>query len=272
MVFSPDELEQFRRDGYVVARAVAPAERLHAAIEVICAFHRVRLDQPSTWHRIPADSWDIVPIHQAQELWDIRSLPVIHQAFSELLGTPRLWVSMDRAGYKPPVRGHRELERSTPFHWDTDVRAAASSSEARVQGMLYLTDTSADQGAFECVPSLYRELPQWLAAHPGADKPDVEGREVVRVPGRAGDLVIWSARLPHRGGRNDGATPRLTQYLSMKPARGARAAEERVALWRERRVPENWRSWPSTVVDPQPPPNARQNAQGRNQLRLDPWD
>jgi hypothetical protein len=272
MIFTDADRAHFRAEGWIVARAVAPPENVRAAITEICAFHDISLDDPSTWYRIPAESWDVVPIHQGQAIWDNRALPRVHAAFAELLGTERLWVSMDRTGFKPPAHGHRKFDRSSAIHWDDKPRERLDDPKLRLQGMLYLTDTSAEQGAFECVPSLFREAVAWLRANPKKDEPDVTGHARVKIPGNAGDLVIWNSWLPHRGGRNEGTTPRLTQYISMFEA-GTRSltADERVALWRDKRVPKTWRDWPATVRDPEPGPPARLDALGRKLLGLDPW-
>jgi hypothetical protein len=272
MIFTDAEREQFRTQGWVVARGAAPEPNIRAAIAEICAFHQISIDDPSTWYRIPAESWDVVPIHQGQAIWDNRSLPKIHAAFAELLGTEKLWVSMDRTGFKPPARGHPKFNRSSSIHWDDKPRERLDDPSLRVQGMLYLTDTPAEQGAFECVPSLFPGALAWLAAHPKADAPDATGQPLVKIPGKAGDLLIWNSLLPHRGGKNEGPTPRLTQYIAMFEA-GSRGqtAEQRVALWRDKRVPEGWRSWPATVRDPEPGPPAQLDALGRKLLGLDRW-
>jgi ectoine hydroxylase-related dioxygenase (phytanoyl-CoA dioxygenase family) len=220
---------------------------------------------------VPPEACDIVPVHHAQALWDNRSLPAVHRAFAELLGTEALWVTMDRAGFKPPASGSREYDRESAIHWDARPRERVADARPLLQGMLFLTDTSAELGPFECVPSLYRDVRRWIAEHPDTDEPDVTGREIVRVVGDAGDLVVWNALLPHRAGRNDGTTPRITQYIAMRPAGGREEAEERVALWRDRRIPPVWRSWPPTVIDPEPGARAELDALGRKLLGADPW-
>jgi hypothetical protein len=270
VIFSAAEREQFRTQGYVVARGVAPVKNIEAAIQDICAFHQTWLSEPSTWNRIPLDSWDVVPIHQSQAIWDNRSLPRVHAAFAELLGTEKLWVSMDRTAFVPPARGKFDREHS--IHWDDKLRTRLNDPTLRVQGMLYLTDTAEEQGAFECVPTIFPNTRAWLAANPGRDEPDVKGHALVRVPGKAGDLVIWNSMLPHRGSKNRGSTPRLTQYISMfEVGERGQTAEERIALWREKRVPKTWRDWPATVRDPEPGEPAKLDALGRKLLGLDPW-
>ena len=65
---------------------------------------------------------------------------------------------------------------------------------AQVQGVLYLTDTAANQGAFRCVPGFHRRIETWLKSLPsGADprREDLEKFGAVPIAGRAGDLIIW---------------------------------------------------------------------------------
>jgi hypothetical protein len=256
------DLEQFRRDGYVRVSAVADEPHLQAMRSEICAFHGIDLDRSETWSRMPADSWDIVPIHQSQASWDNRSLARVHAAFTAVLGTHRLWVSMDRSGFKAPAALWPERGPS-PIHVDVEPPGPA---ELQVQGMLYLTDCDPGGGSFECVPSM-------LNAPITQREPKIGEHPIVSIPGRAGDLVIWNARLPHRGGMNTGNRPRLVQYLSMRPAKtDPAAAWERVELWRNKRVPSNWRGWPASVRDPEPGPPATLSPLGRRLLGLDKWD
>ena len=273
-IFSAEDKKDFAREGWGVASGIVPSENVRRAIDAICAFHGIALGDPTTWYCIPPAAWDIVPVHHAQAFWDNRSLPRVHRAFAEILGTTKLWVSMDRGGFKPPARGHPDYDRVPAVHWDAKPRDRVRETVPWLQGMIFLTDTAPEAGPFECVPSLYRDAANWLATHPDPrdDEPDIGRREVVRVTGKAGDLLVWNALLPHRSGRNDGSSPRITQYVSMRPAESGKEAAERVALWRERRVPPCWRSFPPTVMDPEPGEGpAHLSALGRKLLGLDSW-
>jgi hypothetical protein len=273
-VFDSEGKEHFAREGWAVARATVPADNVQRAIDAICAFHAIALDDPMTWYRVPPEAWDIVPVHHAQAFWDNRSLPRVHRAFAEVLGTEALWVSMDRGGFKPPAWGHPDSDRVAAIHWDAKPRQRIRDTVPRLQGMIFLTDTTPEAGPFECVPSLYRSAATWLAEHPDPrdNEPVVGDHPVVRVAGKAGDLVIWNALLPHRGGRNDGPAARVTQYVSMRPAGSEEEAAERVALWRERRVPPWCRSFPPTVIDPEPGDGpAHLDGLGRKLLGIDSW-
>ena len=72
-------------------------------------------------------------------LWDNRQSPKVHQAFSEIWGTEKLWVSVDRACMKLPVREDNPDYNYKGFvHWDVDT--ANHPVPFGVQGVFYLTD------------------------------------------------------------------------------------------------------------------------------------
>jgi ectoine hydroxylase-related dioxygenase (phytanoyl-CoA dioxygenase family) len=91
-----------------------------------------------------------------------------------------------------------------------------------VQGILYLTDTPPEQGAFTCVPGFHRRIDAWLASLPPDADPrrqDLHALGSQPIGGRAGDLIIWNDALPHGSRPNRGRAPRLVQYIRMYPTR-----------------------------------------------------
>src|SRR5437762_1966765 len=96
------DIEFFDANGYVIVPDVVPRENLEAVVTAVWEFLEMDPENPTTWY--PSDRWgSIVHLHQHQPLWDNRQHPQVHQAFAYLLGTEALWVSMDRAGMKPPI-------------------------------------------------------------------------------------------------------------------------------------------------------------------------
>ncbi len=260
--------EHLAREGWVVVPGVAPEPLLAAARRAIADFLGVDPERPEAWAPAEPLEWSVVPLHHPQAFWDLRQLPSVHAAFAEVRGTEALWVSMDRAIYKlPSSAGHPDESR---LHWDLDPRALRWPS---FQGMVFLTDTGLDQGPFECVPGLYRELPAWLAAHPGFDLEaplDLHGHEVVRVPARAGDLVIWDSRLPHHGGPNTGRAPRMSVPIALWPEGDEAERAERITCWSDKRAPAGWRG-ARGLRDPEPGPPAELTPLGRKLVGLEPW-
>jgi len=263
--------EALARDGYAVVSGLVPEDLLGPAREVILGFVHAELERPETWYRHQPLEWSIVPVHQAQAFWDIRQCPAVHGAFAELCGTERLWVSMDRGVFKVPLsKRHPAHVDESVLHWDGDPRRPASWA---YQEMLFLTDAGYGQGTFECVPSIFRSLDRYFASHPGpaVDAPvDLAGHDVVEVPAQAGDLVIWSSRLPHHGGRNRGPCPRISMALAMRPEGSDAQRAERVECWQQVRAPRWWRGWKGQI-DPEPGPPARLTPLGRRLLGIDRW-
>ena len=62
---------------------------------------------------------------------------------------------------------------------------------------------------------------EWIAEQPDdrdPRNPDLSGHQIAPVPMRAGDLCIWTSRLPRGNGHNTSAAIRLARYVTMIPA------------------------------------------------------
>jgi ectoine hydroxylase-related dioxygenase (phytanoyl-CoA dioxygenase family) len=148
----------------------------------------------------------------------VRNSPRIHKAFAQLWGTADLWVTTDRVGFNAPER-EGFMFPGPHLHWDVSVKTPIPLGTG---GILYLTDTPPEQGAFTVVPGFQRWGEAWLNALPrGADprRQDLYALGPRAIGGRAGDLVIWHQALPHGASPNRGTRPRMVQYVNMFPTR-----------------------------------------------------
>jgi len=275
----------FRENGYLLVKGVVPKENCDRVIDAIWDCLDTDRSNPDNWYKPPKgvlSGGGMVEMYHHQTMWDNRQHPNVHQAFAELLGEEKLWVSLDRVNMKPPVReAHRELDYSF-IHWDTDTSKLPEFPLPHpygLQGVLYLADTATNQGGFQCVPGIYRNLEAYLKAQP-ADRnptvPDLTGYEVEAIPGEAGDLLIWDVLLPHGNGRNFAETPRYAQYITMFKVNPSRLenVQARIDCWENRKGP----SGPAFPGDPR---NWEQNTfegppeltpLGRKLLGLDSWE
>jgi Phytanoyl-CoA dioxygenase (PhyH) len=279
-VLSEHDLKFFGENGYLVVPDVVPREYREAVIALIWEFLEMDPNDPATWYP-PERKGSLAHVHQHQALWDNRQYPRVHQAFADLLGTEKLWVSMDRATMKPPIDPRFPHFEDRGFvHWDLDT-SKPLPKRLGVQGVLALADTTAEMGGFHCIPGFHRVLEAWIREQPEERNPRVldlsrlpPGYAVTPIPVQAGDLVIWDRRLAHGNGRNEGSRPRLAQYLTMYPASGDEAQrQERIACWRERRAPSYWeRDIPEKYRGrEQRNPPAELTVLGRKLLGLDVW-
>jgi len=142
-----------------------------------------------------------------------------------LWGRTDLWVTTDQSGMNPPERDGWKFPGPN-LHWDVSL---ALPIPFGTQGVLYLADTAANQGAFSCVPGFHRKIEGWLKSLPAGRDPRHEDltQDVVPIAGKAGDMVIWHHALPHGSSTNRALLPRFVQYINMRPSYW-----ERNPVWR----------------------------------------
>jgi hypothetical protein len=215
-VFDESDLRCWDANGYVVLRAAVPLDACRAAEQAIWDFIGADRDDPDTWYGGRNCEGIFVTLVHHPAFGKNRRSPRVRNAFAQLWGTDDLAVIVDRGGFNPPERPGWRFS-GPGLHWDTSLLLPLPFD---VQGVLYLTDTPAEQGAFRCVPGFHRRIGDWLAGLPEGADPRAQdlSAEAVFVGGKAGDVVIWRSALPHAASPNRGERPRLVQYLTYRPA------------------------------------------------------
>jgi len=66
------------------------------------------------------------------------------------------------------------------------VLPTARGARVRGSGTIFLTDTTAEAGPFECVPSIYRNVEPFLEGASADDEPNIGDEPIVRVSGEGG--------------------------------------------------------------------------------------
>lgn len=215
-VLSPDDLAFWDEHGYVVLHDAVSAEQCAAAVQAICDFVQADLRQPDTWYRGAQGHSIWIPLLHHAALDASRASPRIHRAFAQLWNREDIWINVDQAGMNPPERPGWRFP-GPHLHWDVSL---AQPIPFGVQGILYLADTAANQGAFTCVPGFHQKIDAWLDSLPAGDDPRTHDftSQAVAIAGRAGDLVIWHHALPHGSSPNRAALPRFVQYMIGRPS------------------------------------------------------
>lgn len=211
-VFDAENLAHWDEQGYVVLRrAITPDEAAAAAAVVWDAAGADPAD-PASWYG-DAQQGLMIQCFQHRSLEVARRSRRVHKAFAQLWGDSDLWMTIDRVSLNPPETAAHPF-RAPRLHWDAGLVPPIPFA---TQGILYLADTAEDQGAFELVPGFHHHIEAWLA---GLDS-EVDPRAVdlsdhaIRIPGQAGDLVIWRQDLPHGASPNRTDRPRIAQYVNM---------------------------------------------------------
>lgn len=268
-------------NGYIVIKDAVPKEQVKKLADLLWEFEEKDPDDPETWYTPPRaemkmkelTNTGMVEIYNHQYLWDNRQFPKVHQAFTDIWGTEKLWVTIDRANLNLPLRPGFDYKGF--IHWDYDPETKPQN----VQGVLALADQDdEDMGGFQCIPELFRTYDTWKLTQP-ADRnhfqPDTTGFELVKVKMNAGDLLIFNSSQPHgiRANRSKDKV-RLAQYISMMPAQEDDEAlrQWRVKSWQEREAPTGYafpgdpRNWEKTKYE-----TATLSDLGRKLLGLDKW-
>jgi ectoine hydroxylase-related dioxygenase (phytanoyl-CoA dioxygenase family) len=121
-------------------------------------------------------------------------------------------MTTDRMSFNPPERPGRPFQ-GPRLHWDVSLSMPIPFA---TQGILYLTDTKADQGALQLVPGFHHRIEDWLNGLGDADPRQVDlSAEARTIAAGAGDLIIWRQDLPHGASPNRTDRPRMAQYINM---------------------------------------------------------
>jgi len=282
-ILSDEDWDFWIQNGYVVIKAAVSPEQASRTAEFLWEFEEKDKNDPSTWYTAPrADmqmkelvNTGMVEVYNNQLLWDNRSVKRVYDAFVDIWGTEKLWVTIDRANLNFPIRPGFEYKGF--IHWDYDPETKPQN----VQGVLALADQDDENmGGFQCIPELFRSYDSWKLTQPedrDRFKPDIKGLEdkLVKVKLKAGDLLIFNSLQPHGIRPNLSVDKvRIAQYISMMPAEedNEEMKQWRINSWKERIAPDGYafpgdpRKWEQKKY-----PRAELNDLGKKLLGLVPY-
>ena len=286
-VLSEEDWQFWLENGYVIVRNAVPKKYAKATAEFLWEFEEKDAHNPDTWYSARADAerrpmqmkelagTGMVEVYNNQQLWNNRQVQRVYDAFVDIWGTEKLWVTIDRANLNFPIRPGFEYKGF--IHWDYDPETRPQN----VQGVLALADqTDENMGGFQCIPELYRTYDTWKLTQPedrNRFKPDTSAFEgqYHKVKMNAGDLLIFNSTTPHgiRPNLSENKV-RIAQYISMMPAEEDNDAmrEWRINSWKNRIAPEGYafpgdpRNWEQTKYE-----TAALNDLGKKLLGLEKW-
>ncbi|NJB71271.1 hypothetical protein GGR42_001733 [Saonia flava] len=265
-VLSETDWEFWKQNGYIVVKNAVPKEQVQATADFLWEFEEKDPNDIETWYAPPRAEMQMkelagtgmVEVYNHQHLWNNRQMQKVYDAFVDVWGTEKLWVTIDRANLNFPMRPGHEYKGF--IHWDYDPETRPQN----VQGVLALADqTDENMGGFQCIPWLYRNYDSWKLTQPEDRdhfKPDVSDLQdkIVKVKMEAGDLLIFNSTEPHGIRPNKSQDKvRMAQYISMMPAEedNKELREWRVNSWKNRIAPEGYafpgdpRNWEQTKYD-----------------------
>ena len=213
--------------GYIVIKNAIPKKQAEDTANFLWEFEEKNPKDVSTWYSEPRAEMQMkelagtgmVEVYNNQYLWDNRQTQKVYDAFVDIWGTEKLWVTIDRANLNFPIR--KGFEYKGFIHWDYDPETKPQN----VQGVIALSDqTDINMGGFQCIPWLFQNYDSWKLSQPedrNRFQPDISGIEnkIEKVAMEAGDLLILIVFLPHGIRPNLSKDKvRIAQYISMMPA------------------------------------------------------
>lgn len=247
-VLSEEDWRFWMHNGYIVIKNAIPKEQAKATANFIWEFDEKDPNDTSTWYAKPRAEMKMkelagtgmVEAYNHQALWDNRQTQKVYDAFVDVWGTEKLWVTIDRVNLNFPQRPGEEKEGF--IHWDYDPETRPQN----VQGVIALADQMDESmGGFQCIPWLYRNYDTWKLTQPEDRhrfQPNLDSLQdkLVKVLMEAGDLLIFNSTEPHgiRPNRSDNKV-RIAQYVSMMPAEeeNLELRDWRINSWKNRVAP-----------------------------------
>jgi len=220
-VLCESQLNFWQSEGYLVIPHVLTAEQCAATRDFIWQQLGANEQDPATWYQAHEFIQKIMlQLFRHPQLDANRQVPKIRQVFEQLWQRTDLVMTTDRVSFNPPETPTWQFP-GPDMHCDMPLQLPVKFG---TQGLIYLTDTSAEQGAFCCVPGFHLKIEEWLRSQ---SKSDIELQQqdwsrwaVKPIAAKAGDLIIWHHALPHGASPNRAKLPRMVQYINMYPLVG----------------------------------------------------
>jgi hypothetical protein len=212
-VLTPEDISFWETHGYVIIKNAVSPQDCAASRKAIMNYLEMDEADATTWYK-ESDTMQgiMVALYRNAAIDKNRNSPVIKRAFEQLWNRTDLIVTTDKCGFNPPETESFKY-RGIGLHWDVSL---ATPIPFGTQGILYLTDTAAHQGALTVVPGFHNKIENWLKELPENVNPreaDLSIFNPIPIVANAGDFIIWNHKLPHGSSPNKAGLPRIVQYI-----------------------------------------------------------
>jgi ectoine hydroxylase-related dioxygenase (phytanoyl-CoA dioxygenase family) len=216
-VLSEEDLAFWEENGYVIIRNAISKSECDETQLAIWNFLEMDPSKKETWYNQHKEQRGLmVTFSNHVTLNRNRESLQIQKAYEQLYKTTKIYKTIDKISFNPPETENYRFLGST-IHWDVSLKTPIPFG---LQGLLYLTDCNANDGAFHCVPGFQHKINSWLNDLPANLNPReiaLERLKPIPVIGNAGDFIIWHQALPHCASPNHGTSPRMVQYITYFP-------------------------------------------------------
>ena len=210
---SPPELEQFRRDGYVVVRGLFDAGRIEAL--------RANVDELERWPEAPGKYMkyfedrltdgrrilsrveNFCPYHRALDA--LVKSPGMLGTVSQLFGEPAV-LFKDKINFKMSGGDGFKAHQDVQAGWDTYAKL-------HITAMVSIDRATHDNGCLEMAPGQHRRGLIGKPWEPLGD-PELADMKFVACSTEPGDAVFFDSFVPHRSAPNYTSDQRRVLYIT----------------------------------------------------------
>ncbi|KQO22968.1 phytanoyl-CoA dioxygenase [Flavobacterium sp. Leaf82] len=216
-VLTEQDLEFWTKNGYVIIKNAISEQDCEATQQAIWHYLEMDSNKKETWYKRHQEQKGLMLNFSDHETLNRNRLsPRIKKAYEQLYNSSKIYKTIDKVSFNPPETDEFTFLGSS-LHWDTSLKQPINFG---LQGLLYLTDCGADDGAFHCVPGFHNIINHWLNTLEPNENPREKAVKTLKpepILGNTGDFIIWDNRLPHCATPNKGKKPRMVQYLTYLP-------------------------------------------------------
>jgi len=125
-VLSEEQWQFWVDKGYIVIKNAVSREQAQSTADFLWEFDEKDPNNPETWYAPPRAEMQMkeltgtgmVEVYNHQHLWNNRQMQRVYDAFVDVWGTEKLWVTIDRANLNFPQRPG--AYKKGFIHWDYD--------------------------------------------------------------------------------------------------------------------------------------------------------
>jgi ectoine hydroxylase-related dioxygenase (phytanoyl-CoA dioxygenase family) len=222
-MFTPQQIEQYRREGYVVYPNLlsrGQVDGFHSEIESISAENTLAQHDKTRMEMEPSQPPDGTAVRRIYEpcthyptFRNLSESDKLLDCVEQLLG-PDLVYHYSKINMKPPGVG-------SPVEWHQDLCYYPLSNRDSVSILFYLDHATKENGCLQVIPRMH-ELPPLIHNDGGFFRGKVteavDDAEAVPLEGEAGTVIFMNAMTPHASIANTSPHPRRTLILSYRAA------------------------------------------------------
>ncbi|MDT8321866.1 MAG: phytanoyl-CoA dioxygenase family protein [Xanthomonadales bacterium] len=212
-ILTDEQIEQFRRDGFLVVRGMySPDEAaaISAWTDEVAGYPEV----PGRYMMYFEESRD----DAARILCRIENFVPYHEGFSKLITARRMQQAVCELFGEPAVLFKDKINFKLPggdgFRAHQDVQAGWDEfADLHITAMIAIDETNAENGSIEMIAGMHRQGVLGSMWAPLTDE-DTSQRDYEAVHCRPGDAVFFDSYAPHRSEPNRSDRARRVLYIT----------------------------------------------------------